>query len=223
VHPPAAIAPELGGEPKTENWFVVETKEGSAVLAGLEPGTTRAQFEQALRDGEAEPLVCRLPTKPGDSLFVESGRLHAIDGGNLILEIQQNSDTTYRVYDWGRVGLDGQPRQLHVDESLASIDFDDFSPALQASSNTPGQEKLVESEVFHLHRLNMTKGSPLNFAGGKQPRILSLVQGKLRETRTNETLLPGDNALIPYTGDHAFVAEETSVVLVTDHFVPLEA
>jgi mannose-6-phosphate isomerase len=97
VHPPADMAPELGGQPKTENWFIAETAAGAALLAGLKPGVDKESFRRALQEGELEDLVCRIPVKQGDSLFVQSGRIHAIDGANLILEIQENSDTTYRV------------------------------------------------------------------------------------------------------------------------------
>ena len=75
-------------------------------------------------------LLHRIPVTAGDAIFIPSGRCHAIGAGCLIVEIQQNSDTTYRVFDWNRVGLDGKPRALHVAESLASIDFDDHEPSL---------------------------------------------------------------------------------------------
>jgi len=114
VHPPADVAPRLGGEPKTENWYVADATEGAGLIVGLRRGVTREAFEKAIHDSTLESLVHRFPVSAGDSILVQSGRLHAIDAGNLILEIQQNSDTTYRVYDWGRVGLDGTPRQLHI-------------------------------------------------------------------------------------------------------------
>ena len=219
VHPPAAVAPALGGEPKTENWFVVATEGDSAVLAGLKAGVTRAQFAAALADDAAEPLVPRLPTQVGDSLFVESGRLHAIDGGNLILEIQQNSDTTYRVYDWGRVGLDGKPRQLHVDASMQSIDFTDVEPAVLHSSEAPGRHTLAKSDVFNLFRLNVAAGEKIAFPAEDEPRILSVVRGTLHDERTGEWLTTGDNALLPYAGAVELVAQDATVALVTESFV----
>ena len=96
VHPPAEITPVLGGEPKTECWYIMDAEPHAALLAGLEPGVTKRQFKEALQNNTIEPLVPRIPVKAGDSLFVKSGCLHAIDAGNFILEIQQNSDTTYR-------------------------------------------------------------------------------------------------------------------------------
>jgi len=218
VHPPAEIAPELGGEPKTENWYIVEATPEAAVLAGLEPGTTREQFEAALKGegGELEPLVTRLPTRPGDSLFVRSGRLHAIDAGNLILEIQQNSDTTYRVYDWGRVGLDGKPRQLHVEESMRSIDFEDFSPSL---IHPEGDDVvLVDSEVFRLRRVTLEPGADLNFESGEQPRILSIVEGGLL-VASGRHCCRGDNLVVPYAASFHASSTSPTVVLVTENFV----
>jgi mannose-6-phosphate isomerase len=130
VHPPAAVADELRGEPKTEVWYVTHAEAGAEIYAGVKRGVTREGFERALADGTVAECVHREPATTGDSLFVPSGRLHALGRGLLIYEIQQNSDTTYRVFDWNRVGLDGKPRQLHVKESMRCIDFADAEPTL---------------------------------------------------------------------------------------------
>jgi mannose-6-phosphate isomerase len=218
VHPPAEIAGELGGEPKTENWYIAEASEGAAVLAGLQPGVTPEQFAEALKgeNGELEALVPRLPTRAGDSLFVHSGRIHAIDAGNLILEIQQNSDTTYRVYDWGRVGLDGKPRQLHIEQSLRSIDFDDAAPSLV---RTEGADvTLADSDVFRLRRLTLESGAQLSFEADEQPRIISIVSGSL-ELGDGSQFSRGDNVLIPYTASFDAKATGETIVLVTENFI----
>ncbi len=216
VHPPASKAKALGGEPKTENWFIAAASEDAAVLAGLKPGVTRESFEKALREEQLEALVCRLPCRSGDSLFVPSGRLHAIDAGNLILEIQQNSDTTYRVYDWGREGLDGKPRQLHIEASLESIDFGDVAPELIHSEGS--RQTLVEAEEFTLRRLTLAKGESLEFVAHRQPRILSLISGALKDSVRKDVLQAGDNALLPYAGAFAYTAEENTTLLVTEAF-----
>src|SRR5450631_858042 len=130
VHPPAGVAASLGGEPKTENWYVAHSSPSASLFVGLKPGVTRKRFERALAEGNAEGLVNRVSVASGDSVLVRSGQVHAIDAGNLILEIQQNSDTTYRLYDWGRVGLDGKPRTLHIEESLRSILWSEAPPRL---------------------------------------------------------------------------------------------
>src|SRR5215210_1622800 len=114
VHPPAEIAPALHGEPKTEMWYFADCHGGSEIFAGLKRGVTREGFERALRDGLVAEQVHRITVKRGDAMFIPSGRLHAIGAGNLIVEVQQNSDTTYRVFDWNRIGLDGKTREIHL-------------------------------------------------------------------------------------------------------------
>lgn len=219
VHPPVEVAAELKGEPKTENWYIAETSPGAHLIVGLKRGVTRAQFEKALADNTLEQCVHRFPVAPGDSIFVESGRIHAIDSGNLILEIQQNSDTTYRVYDWGRVGLDGKPRQLHVQQSLKSIKWDDFEPAPMRGAPTSGV--LAECPDFLIRRVVLDRGEKLHFEANEQPRILSVVSGSLVQHgggRGTEILTRGDNVLLPYAGAFTFDAFEASILLVTENF-----
>jgi len=146
VHPPASVAAQLKGEPKTEMWFVAWAQAQSDIYAGLRSGVTRSEFANALADGNVAGLLHRLQTRAGDCIFIPSGRVHAIGAGNVIVEVQQNSDTTYRVFDWNRTGLDGKPRALHVEESMRSIDFEDFEPQFQPSAGDP----LVECEHFDL-------------------------------------------------------------------------
>ena len=127
---PASKAAELKGEPKTEMWFIADAAPGAELFVGLKRGVTRAEFEKKIADGSVAECFHRVPVRAGDTMFLPSGRVHAIGAGLVIFEIQQNSDTTYRVFDWNRIGLDGKPRELHVAQSLASIDFNDFEPKL---------------------------------------------------------------------------------------------
>lgn len=219
VHPPADIAAKLGGEPKTENWYIARAEPGAAVLAGLKPGVDSARFRAALQDNTAESLVHRLPTVAGDSLLIRSGVMHAIDGGNLILEIQQNSDTTYRVYDWGRVGLDGKPRAMHIDQSMASLEANTAgTPQLVRSAEKT--TVLAECGEFRITRQRLASGGKIDFGSGEQARILSVVTGSL--TVDGTTLGLGDNALLPYAGAYHFIAGQDAVVLVTDNFSSLD-
>jgi len=158
VHPPAAIAPQLGGEPKTEMWYFLACDAGSRIYAGLAPGTTRESFAAALAEGTVESKLHVLGTREGDSIFIPSGRLHAIGEGNLIVEIQQNSDTTYRVFDWNRVGLDGKPRELHVEQSMVSTDFNDFTPTLSHQS----EGVIAECAHFRVEKKTLRAASKLN-------------------------------------------------------------
>ena len=139
VHPPANKAAELGGEPKTEMWFIADAAPGAELYVGLKRGVTRAEFEKKIRTAAWPNVFIAFPCSAGDAMFLPSGRVHAIGAGLVIFEIQQNSDTTYRVFDWNRVGLDGKPRELHVAQSLASIDFNDFEPKLVQSKFAGGE------------------------------------------------------------------------------------
>ncbi len=214
VHPPAAVAPELGGEPKTENWYIAKADPGATLMAGLRAGVSREDFEHGLAENTLEPLVHSIQVSTGESIFIPSGRLHAIGGGNLILEIQQNSDTTYRVYDWGRVGLDGQPRQLHIEASLKSTDFSDFEP--DTLKPTGSNQVLAASDVFDLRKVCLKAGETFQLEAG-QPRILSLVAGKIEEA-DGSALQMSDNALLPAEHSFKFTAKEATELLLTENF-----
>ena len=217
VHPPAEIAPAMGGEPKTENWYIAETTGDAGLIVGLKTGATRAAFAQALVDNELESCVHRFPVKIGDSILVRSGTVHAIDGGNLILEIQQNSDTTYRVYDWGRVGLDGKPRQLHIAESLASIDWDFFEPEPIRAAREDAV--IADSAEFCIRRVPLAAGESVSFGAGEQARLASIARGAVTVNDVaSDTLTKGDNALLPYAGAFTLTATEETVLLITENF-----
>lgn len=218
VHPPASIAPKLGGEPKTENWYIARAEPGAAVLAGLKEGVDSAQFRAALQSNTAESLVHRLPTLAGDSLLIHSGVMHAIDGGNVILEIQQNSDTTYRVYDWGRVGLDGKPRAMHVEQSMASLEAN--TAAAPRLVRTPEEVAiLADCREFRITRHKLAAGERLALGTEREARLLSVVSGRLEG---DAALAAGDNALVPYASSPVLKAATDTVVLVTDHFSSLD-
>jgi len=193
VHPPPAVARELGGEPKEEMWYLLDAAPKAGLMVGLKKGVTRAEFEKRLAAVAAAPndstardltaLVPRVAVKKGDAMFIPVGRLHAIDAGCLILEIQQNSDTTYRVFDWGRMGLDGQPRQVHIEESLRSINFEDFDPAVIPASSSAGKSPagndhrhLVASEYFQVEHRRIRVPEILDL---KSAAVIHLTAGKL--------------------------------------------
>jgi len=202
VHPPAHKAADLGGEPKAEVWYVVDAVPTAAFYAGLKAGQTRKEFERRLRDGTVARCFHRLDVKRGDSLFLPSGRVHAIGAGNVIFEIQQNSDTTYRVFDWNRVGLDGQPRELHIGPSLESIDFNDFEPALAPREFTRDARSprrvLADNPWFHVEARRLDSDRPFEFKPG-QMAIVAQVQGRseIRSPAGEVALDPGRFCLIP--------------------------
>jgi len=147
--------------------------------------------------------------RAGESIFIPSGRLHAIGGGLLIYEIQQNSDTTYRVFDWNRLGLDGKPRQLHVVESLASIDFDDFEPGM----DTPKGDVLAECPYFRVARKQVAAGETLSNPDLRRFAILTVVDGVLAGS-DGRRFKAGDFLLLP-AGADPLAADGPVVVLQT--------
>ena len=137
VHPDEDSAGRLGGgaEAKTEAWYVIDAAEGGALYCGLRPDVRAEDFGRIARStsispaspdssgGEIVGALARWEVRAGDCMAVPGGTVHAIGAGVTILEVQQNSDTTYRLYDWGRVGLDGRPRETHVEQALVCARF----------------------------------------------------------------------------------------------------
>ncbi len=129
VHPDAATCAKLGrGEPKSEAWYVVNTDPGAIILAGHYPGLDAVTLRQAATGGTIHKWLYEVSPKVGELLNVPAGTLHALGGGCLLFEVQEPSDTTFRVFDWKRVGLDGLPRTLHLDEACAAVHFDRAGP-----------------------------------------------------------------------------------------------
>ncbi|MBK7998863.1 MAG: class I mannose-6-phosphate isomerase [Verrucomicrobia bacterium] len=202
VHPPAAVAKQLGGEPKTEMWFITDATPTASLFAGLKGDATRADFEQRLVTGTVAEALHQIPTKAGDCMFLPSGRLHAIGAGNVLFEIQQNSDTTYRVFDWNRVGLDGKPRELHLPQSLASINFDDFEPELIPNKYSRNEvfsvRYLVDHPLFRVDACQVKRGKRF-YLSSDSVQIVGIVRGTLTASYgdTSLTLKPGDFCLLP--------------------------
>lgn len=184
VHPPAPIASRLGGEPKTEMWYIADAKPGAELYAGLRRGVTRADFERKIKDGTVADCFHRVPVRRGDVMFLPSGRVHAIGAGIVIFEIQQNSDTTYRVFDWNRPGLDGKPRELHVEQSLQCIDFNDFEPELvkgrvhKAEDRDLQRRELVSDPLFVVEEVRF-EGDGSYSTRGTTLEIIGVLEGQL--------------------------------------------
>ena len=161
VHPDDLKGPRLAGDSgKTETWVILETEPGSAIYAGLKRGVGRDDLVEAIRSGRVEPLLHKLEPKPGDCILIEAGTVHAIGAGVLLAEIQQTSDATFRVYDWGRTGPDGKPRALHIDQALESIEFErgpvePITPKVDALPSGNAREHLSHSAYFALERLTL--------------------------------------------------------------------
>ena len=209
VHPPAAIAEELGGEPKTEMWYIAHAELGAKVYIGVKAGTTKESYEQAIKDGTSEDLVHSIEPKAGEFIQIPSGRLHAIGAGLLIYEIQQNSDTTYRVYDWGRLGLDGKPRELHVEESMRCIDFSDVEPGMTQAQGS----LLVECPYYRIERHHKTQGSTVQNPDQSKISIITVVEGELCDQDGNH-FTAGSFFLVP-KGDESLTASSDCLYLQT--------
>jgi mannose-6-phosphate isomerase len=202
VHPPLAKAAQLGGEPKTEMWYVAEAAPGAELYVGLKRGVTRAEFEQRIVAGTVAECVHCVGVRPGDSMFLPSGRVHALGAGLVIFEIQQNSDTTYRVFDWNRLGLDGKPRELHVPQSLASIDFSDYEPSLVQPAllhdGKPKVRALVRDPLFSVEAQEASAGAIVPLRPNKI-QIIALLAGLVEVDDGMEalTLAAGQFCLVP--------------------------
>ena len=182
VHPSDAH-PELipaGDTAKTEAWVVIDAEKGSHIYAGLRSGTTSGSLRQSLDDGTiTDHLVCIAP-KAGDAVFIPAGTVHTLGDDVVVFEVQQNSDVTFRLYDWGHIDAKTeQPRPLQVDQALASIDFADSDGGLVTPfvvTTTPVErERLFDCEHFLLWRLRGE--SPFNVGAAEMPRVLVCIEG----------------------------------------------
>jgi mannose-6-phosphate isomerase len=215
VHPPAGKAAELKGEPKTEMWFIADAATDASLYVGLKHGVTQAEFEKKISDGSVADCFHRIPVKAGDTMFLPSGRVHAIGDGLVIFEIQQNSDTTYRVFDWNRMGLDGKPREMHVAQSLASIDFNDFEPKLvETKFVVDGQiqkRSLVNDPLFNVEAWKLKSGST-GLLKPKKLQIVAVTTGEveIKSGSTATNLCAGQFSLIPAS------LERTEVLATSD-------
>ncbi|MDQ6656558.1 MAG: class I mannose-6-phosphate isomerase [Verrucomicrobiota bacterium] len=210
VHPPPHAAEELGGEPKSEFWYVAEAAPAAELYVGLKKGSSRAALAQALESGTVEEHLHRLPVRAGDAMFLPSGRMHAIGACNLIVEIQQNSDTTYRVFDWNRTDTGGAPRDLHIDESMQSIDFEDFEPELVS----PAGEVLLAHDLFCIERWNLEQ--PRHIAERGTFGVVMCLTGEAECAEVR--LKAGELLLLPADAAHRVLrprVDGTSVLRVT--------
>ena len=187
--------PDLG---KTEAWYVMDAKPGALVYAGLREKVSRAELLQAVETNSAESVLHCFEPKAGDCLFIPAGTVHALGEGLLIAEIQQCSNTTFRLYDWGRLDKDGKPRELHVEQGLDATDFG-CGPVhpRQPISIDENIESIVACDQFHLQRVKLK--ADREFSTGGSFRILAVTDGKLsiEGDPSSEPMTRGSTCLIP--------------------------
>jgi len=204
VHPDDhyAFTHEGGELGKNEMWYIIDAKAEAKLIVGLKEGVTKASFKAAIESGHTEELLNVLPIKKGDVINIPAGLVHAICEGVMLAEIQQNSDTTYRIYDWNRIGLDGNPRELHVEKSLDVIDFTGkletgIVTGATVYNNNTTITKYISNKYFIVDTVDVFdsyKTSTLN-----SMHIYTLIEGymTLRSEGHELILKMGDSILVP--------------------------
>lgn len=202
VHPDDAQAAELEGQPrgKTEAWYILAAEPGARLVIGVTPGTDRDEMAAAIRENRLEALLIYADIRAGDALYMPAGTIHAIGPGTLIYEVQQSSDTTYRLYDWGRPGLDGQPRPLHIDKGVRVSNTESLPHLSHSGDSDAAEERIIEGEYFTtaLHRLAADTTTKLNTDGTAFHALtcidgtaqVSTVQGSVAVNKGQTVLVP---------------------------------
>ncbi len=203
VHPPDDTAARSGGEPKTEIWYITQAEPDARLTAGLVRGVKSFQFERKLGEGRVLECLHTIPVQAGDVMFVPAGRVHTIGGGIVLCEIQQNSNTTYRLFDWNRLGPDGKPRELHIQQGLAATDYDDIEPDLvrtdfegdDASVTRP----LADTPWFQVEEWQSQTPNRRVLNAPNRPIIVGILSGKATVAGAGQTVTlgPGQFCLIP--------------------------
>jgi mannose-6-phosphate isomerase len=218
VHPsPAYAARHPEAHLKSEAWYIVDAEPDAVLYKGVREGTSREAFARAIQEGTVEELMIAVPARPGDCHYLPSGTCHALGGGILVAEVQTPSDTTFRVFDWGRTD-----RELHVEQALECIDFG----PVDASAYEPGTDRtvdraavrhLVACEHFHLHRWHLRGDGGRRFGAG-DVCVLMLTRGEatLRwgDAAHELPIGAGDTLLLPQALDGADLTPRADVELL---------
>lgn len=197
VHPNEDTRRITGGDAKTEMWCALND---GFIYAGLKPGVGAADVERAVGDGSFEALMVRHDVTAGDVLFIPGGLVHAIGEGTRVYEVQQSSDTTFRLYDWGRVGADGRPRELHVAKALEAIDY---------TLPPPQVVEAVDCPFFRFEKLRLAGSETLS---GDGYTILYAAQGAIR---LGEVILPEGTCALVAPGPAFTLSSSSATVFVT--------
>ena len=205
VHPNDGNAAAVDGEPKTEMWYFLEGDADAQIYCGLKPGIGKEEFLQAMEAKTFAEILQSIPAVNGDAVFVPGGRVHAIGTGCLILEIQQNSNTTYRIYDWDRTDADGNARELHIDKALQVIDWkNNGDPHCDVRGNT-----IQSCEYFQLDRYELTEETAFpNLGKSFQALFVAEGAGIIRWADGEDELSAGQSWLVPAgLGDYEMIPE----------------
>ena len=231
VHPDENFCREdaSGAEPKTEMWYIISALPGAKILAGLSEKATRHHLRELISSPDVERLLQVYPSRRGDAYFIPSGTLHAIGAGNLILEIQQSSDTTYRISDWGRVDANGNSRELHVEQGVRAVNFANRkSPRIAGASDLVQRNRKYDiisiCPYFSVSDLRLVE-QRIDDTKSKSFHLLSAVNSRFDVVCRNNgsepvTVFPGETVLIPaavgsYSIEPSKDAEECVVIKTT--------
>ncbi|MCL2566724.1 MAG: class I mannose-6-phosphate isomerase [Alphaproteobacteria bacterium] len=200
VHPRKKDIPFLAGNPqsKSEFWYILEHEKDAKIMAGLKNGVSKEDFIANLESYNLLNFINLEESQNNRLIYVESGTIHAIGGGNLILEIQENSDTTYRVSDWGRLDSNSKPRELHIAESLQCIDFENPQQAKITDVDVKRNYTVVDSDYFTTNNYAIEK--EFSFTATEESCcLLSLINGEIKVGANNESIVlaKGDTILLP--------------------------
>lgn len=212
VHPNDDNAAEVDGDPKTEMWYFLEGDADAQIYCGLKPGVGKEEFLKAMEDKTFADILQSIPAVNGDAVFVPGGRVHAIGTGCLILEIQQNSNTTYRIYDWDRTDANGNARDLHIDKALQVIDWENNGdPHCQVNGST-----IERCEYFQLDRHELTGAITFPNTGSSfQALFVAEGEGLIRWADGEETLSSGQSWLVPAgIGDFELIPEDDTLTIL---------
>ena len=216
VHPNNANAVLTHGEPKTEMWYVLDRVQGSSLYAGLRKGTTPDVLRAALSDGTADKCLTEVQVNPGDAIFIPGGLVHAIGDGCLIYEVQQNSNTTYRLYDWNRVAADGKSRPLHIEESFKTIEWDNARMRECANARIANFKALVSCTFFQVGKLALAGCTSITH-DGTTFTALFVENGNISVEAGGETvqLTKGMSCLIPAAAHKFTLSGNASLIITT--------
>lgn len=226
VHPDSSHAREMTGLDcgKTEAWVILQAQAGSLIYAGLRAGVQKSHLEYAVRNGTLTECVHTFEARRGDCILIPAGTIHAIGEGVLLAEIQQTSDTTFRLHDWGRVGMDGLPRQLHIREALECTDYsrgpiNPLTPRTIATGGKNRTQELVACDYFVIHRHQGTAAWSVN--SQHRFRIVMLLQGDAELTwpDNSDVMTTGDTILIPASCPNCQIIPKAECTLL-EVFVP---
>lgn len=217
VHPDDELAAKRHGcKGKTEMWYVIGAGEDAHLLSGLTRQIDAEEYVRLVEEDKITDVLARYDVKPGDVFFLPAGRIHAIGGGCYIAEIQQTSDITYRIYDYGRVGLDGKPRQLHTQEAKDAIDYTvhpDYRTSYEAVQDK--EVELVSCPFFTTALLDLKAPYEQKLDGCGDFMILICMEGS--GTINGTPVAPGEAVLMMASDAKAEIVPEFSMKLLTTH------